>query len=32
MIEITDEMAIEHLQESGWLPRHDKIMTTTTSR
>lgn len=29
MSEITNEMAIEHLQESGWLIEHDRIMTTS---
>ena len=29
-VEITNEMAIEHLQESGWMIEHDRIMTTSS--
>ena len=28
---ITTEQAIEHLQECGWLPEHDRILTEPTS-
>ena len=28
LYELTDEQCIEHLQDSGWLVEHDRIMTT----
>ena len=28
--EITDEQAIEHLQSTGWMQRHDRILTEST--
>lgn len=28
--EITDEQAIEHLQSSGWMQSHDRILTQST--
>ena len=28
--EITEEQAIEHLQSTGWMQRHDRILTEST--